>query len=178
MQIRCKYTPYGKVTLLNSTFGTTSIPSIGNTHFYTGRELDAETGLQLNRKRFYASHLGRWVTSDPIGYEGSRWNLYEYMMSRPIVLTDAFGLYPSPITVPTNDGCTVNQMTGERWCPPPKPPGPPGPILSWPTLDDVTTAYTTPCPPVDNCVEEAKAGYKKCKDKIAQDCDCASKPGL
>ena len=93
VQIRCKYTPYGKVTLLNSTFGTTAIPSIGNTHFYTGRELDAETGLQLNRHRFYANLLGRWATRDPILYDGGV-NLYGYVGGMPTFYADPNGMDP------------------------------------------------------------------------------------
>jgi RHS repeat-associated protein len=38
---------------------------IGNTHLYTGRERDPETGLQFNRFRPYGSHVGRWTTRDP-----------------------------------------------------------------------------------------------------------------
>ena len=29
---------------------------------------------------------------DPIGYEGSEWNLYEYVSSNPLESTDPFGL--------------------------------------------------------------------------------------
>ena len=45
-----------------------NLSDIANTHLHTGRERDPETGLQLNRHRYYASHLGRWLTRDPIGY--------------------------------------------------------------------------------------------------------------
>jgi hypothetical protein len=43
---------------------------------------------------FYASHMGRWVTRDPEEYQGSTFNLYEYVEGRPIVLTDSSGLMP------------------------------------------------------------------------------------
>lgn len=88
---RYNYTPYGEVTFLNSSFATISSSTIDNTHLYTGRERDPETGLQLNRHRYYASHLGRWLTWDPIGYLSSA-NLYEYVGTRPIDLLDPFGL--------------------------------------------------------------------------------------
>ncbi len=95
---RYGYTPYGQVTFLESDFDARSpqTSTIGNTHLYTGRELDPETGLQLNRKRYYALHLGRWLTRDPIGYVGSEWNLYEYVASRPINATDPDGLITPP----------------------------------------------------------------------------------
>lgn len=96
---RYSYSPYGEVTFLNSDYSTksTQATSIANTHLYTGRELDPETGLQLNRHRFYASWLGRWATRDPIGYEGSEWNLYEYLNSNAIGGVDPLGMkYGSP----------------------------------------------------------------------------------
>ena len=70
---RYSYTPYGEVTFLDQYFAqlSTQVSAIGNTHLYTGRERDPETGLQLNRHRYYASWLGRWLTRDPIGYDGS-----------------------------------------------------------------------------------------------------------
>ena len=90
---RYSYSPYGEVTFLNPDYSTNSsqATSIGNTHFFTGRERDAETGLQLNRHRFYSSWLGRWVNRDPADYAGSRWNLYEYVQSKPLAYVDAMG---------------------------------------------------------------------------------------
>lgn len=93
---RYSYSPYGQVTVLNPDFSLDSVggdglSDIGNTHLYTGRERDPETGLQLNRSRFYARHLGRWVTRDPIVYAGGP-NLYEYVLSRSPSSIDPFGL--------------------------------------------------------------------------------------
>jgi len=91
---RYDYSPYGQVTFLAANLAPlmTQATTIGNTHLYTVRELDSETGLQLNRNRFYASWLGRWVTRDPIGYNGGSSNLYEYGESTPIISTDQSGL--------------------------------------------------------------------------------------
>jgi RHS repeat-associated protein len=90
---RYNYTPYGEVTFLDQIFAplSTQASAIGNTHLYTGRERDPETGLQLNRHRYYASHLGRWLTRDPIGY-GEGANLYLYVHTRPTTSVDANGL--------------------------------------------------------------------------------------
>jgi len=49
--------------------------TVDNEFLFTGRRRDPETGLQLNRNRFYHQQLGRWVSRDPIGFEGG-WNLY------------------------------------------------------------------------------------------------------
>jgi uncharacterized protein RhaS with RHS repeats len=37
---------------------------------------------------------GRFLTRDPIGYEGSEWGLYEYVDSSPLVYVDPTGLDP------------------------------------------------------------------------------------
>jgi len=57
---------------------------------FTGRRTDPETGLQLNRNRFYHQQLGRWVSRDPIGYDGGI-NLYEYVGGRPVGRVDPTG---------------------------------------------------------------------------------------
>jgi len=90
---RYAYSPYGEVTFLDSNFANPSISSaIDNEHLYTGRRTDPETGLQLNRYRFYHQQLGRWVSWDPIGYWGRSTSLYEYTRSQPAHLVDPSGL--------------------------------------------------------------------------------------
>ena len=121
---RYSYSPYGEVTFLNPDYSTKSSQTtgIGNTHFFTGRELDSETGLQLNRMRFYASNLGSWITRDPIAeflqkilqslsgaeeqaefdvliqsrltdLRDDGTNLYRYIRSAPTTKTDPSGLW-------------------------------------------------------------------------------------
>ena len=65
---------------------------IANPYTFTGRRFDEETGLYYYRNRYYHAQLGRFVSRDPIGYEGSEWNLYEYVASNPLVATDPLGL--------------------------------------------------------------------------------------
>ena len=95
---RYAYTPYGEVTYLDASFGTRTSSQIGNEYLYTGRRLDPESGLQLNRYRYYHQQLGRWVSRDPIGYEGSEWSLYEYVQSHVPVSIDPIGLKDSCVT--------------------------------------------------------------------------------
>ena len=45
--------------------------TVGNPHLFTGRQLDPETGLYQYRHRYYDPQLGRFVSRDPIGYEGA-----------------------------------------------------------------------------------------------------------
>jgi len=91
---RYNYTPYGEVTVLDINFPAVSgnVSAISNDLLYTGRRSDPETGLQLNRNRFYASHLGRWVNRDPVGYAGQSMNLYEYVGGMPMRGLDPKGL--------------------------------------------------------------------------------------
>jgi RHS repeat-associated protein len=91
---RYAYTPYGEVTVLDANFGPDAdqISDIANVCLYTGRERDPETGLQLNRLRFYAAHIGRWLGRDPIEYSLNEYNLYQYVSCDPVSFTDPLGL--------------------------------------------------------------------------------------
>ena len=90
---RYSYTPYGTPTVLHPNFSVNANgTAIGNTHLYTGRDRDPETGLYHYRTRPNAAHLGRFTTRDWIEYEGSQWNLYEYVLNRPVTLVDPTGL--------------------------------------------------------------------------------------
>jgi RHS repeat-associated protein len=56
---------------------------------FTGRPLDASTGLQNNGARWYAD--GRWLSEDPIGFFGGTANLYEYVGNAPTMYVDPDG---------------------------------------------------------------------------------------
>ncbi len=90
---RYVYSPYGVVTIYDATWtGTRSESSYANVTLYTGRELDAETGLYYCRNRYYGAQLGRFVSRDPIGYEAGDVSLYRYVQSVPTVYVDPAGL--------------------------------------------------------------------------------------
>ena len=57
---RYAYTPYGEATVLDADFSVDAdgISDISNELLYTGRRLDPETGLQLNRIGSTTSSLG------------------------------------------------------------------------------------------------------------------------
>jgi RHS repeat-associated protein len=58
---------------------------------YTGREWDEETALHFYRARHYEPTLGRFLSSDPIGFDGGL-NFYAYVLANPTNWTDPFGL--------------------------------------------------------------------------------------
>jgi RHS repeat-associated protein len=76
--------------------------SLGNPYTFTGRELDRETGLLVYRARVYDPAFGRFLTRDPIAYEGDGMNLYEYVSSAPTRWMDPTGLDETD-TVPLKD---------------------------------------------------------------------------
>ncbi len=73
-------------------FGNVTSGSASTRYTYTGRELDSETGLMYYRARWYDPQLGRFVSEDPIGFEGGDVNLYAYVENEPLNFGDPRGL--------------------------------------------------------------------------------------
>jgi RHS repeat-associated protein len=77
------YDSYGKLT---ASTGTTTNP-----FRYTGRELDAETGIYEYRARYYDAQIGRFISEDPIRFQAGT-GFYEYVFNNPLLWTDPRGL--------------------------------------------------------------------------------------
>ncbi|MGV1099323.1 RHS repeat-associated core domain-containing protein [Thiovibrio sp. JS02] len=58
---------------------------------YTAREWDQETGLYFYRARYYDPQVGRFISKDPIGFEGGV-NAYAYVKGNPVNAVDPRGL--------------------------------------------------------------------------------------
>jgi RHS repeat-associated protein len=62
-----------------------------NRFMFTGREYDKETGLYYYRARYYNPQIGRFLQTDPVGYEaGINW--YRYCVNNPLNCVDPQGL--------------------------------------------------------------------------------------
>ena len=72
-------------------------PANGDRFKWTSRELDAETGLQYNRARYYDPKTGRWISQDSAGFAAGDPNLYRYVDNSTPNGTDPSGLFgPGP----------------------------------------------------------------------------------
>jgi len=71
---------------------TTSSGSLINPFQYTARELDSETGLYFLRARYYNQSTGRFVSEDPVGFDGDAVDFFAYANENPTNVTDPFGL--------------------------------------------------------------------------------------
>jgi RHS repeat-associated protein len=71
-----------------------STGSTTNPFRYVGRlgyYFDEETDDYYVRARHYDPATARWVSEDPIGYDGGQWNLHEYILGNPIEFSDPSG---------------------------------------------------------------------------------------
>ena len=91
---RHDYLPYGE-EWCGSTVCSSVTP--GQPKRFTGKERDAETGLDYFGARYYGSKIGRFTTVDPTMnikanlFEPQRWNRYAYVTNNPLRFTDPDG---------------------------------------------------------------------------------------
>ena len=89
---RYAYTAYGQPTFLNASATVQTSSAAGNRYTYTAREWDATLGLHHFRARWMSGLTGRFLTRDPIGFDGGEWSLYEFCGSMPLFKSDPTGL--------------------------------------------------------------------------------------
>jgi RHS repeat-associated protein len=101
-----KYAVFGQTAIYNAKGHLVAASQVGNIYFFTGRQLDSESGLYFYRARMYSPALGRFMQTDPVGY-GAGMNLYLYCGNNPILLVDPYGLCSS-----SSNWDTVGKIVG------------------------------------------------------------------
>ena len=88
---RYAYSAYGTPTITDGAGAVQTVSSEGNRYLYTGREWDEGLSLYHYRARMYDSEGGRFCSRDPIGFEGSKWLLHEFLDGNPTNRLDPDG---------------------------------------------------------------------------------------
>jgi len=84
---RYAYTPYGQIV--------GKAESVPQPFQYVGQSgvMAEPNGFYYMRARYYDPEVGRFVSEDPIGFEGGDVNLYAYVQNNPVNRVDPTGLY-------------------------------------------------------------------------------------
>ena len=95
------YDSFGKLTA--------STGSLVNPFRYTARESDTETGLYYYRARYYDQGAGRFLSEDPLDFDGDGINFYSYVANGPTNYDDPWGFCRilfngSMISIEANNG--------------------------------------------------------------------------
>jgi RHS repeat-associated protein len=121
---RYVYAPYGERTVLHSDFTpvASNLSLFGVDEGHQGLTADAETGLVQNRHRYLHVTLGRFTSTDPLGYADGL-NHFRYVRGNPLVWLDPAGLFPGPVDAnnqplgaptPPGAGGTWRARTGDE----------------------------------------------------------------
>lgn len=84
--LNCEYLPYGEFSTKEGVNATN--------YYFTGKELDDETGLIYFGARYYDPQLGRFITADPtiqFPYNLQSLNRYSYCLGNPLRYIDPSG---------------------------------------------------------------------------------------
>lgn len=91
VQERYGYNAFGQGRVMDGSFASRTTSLYTWETMYGGYRWDSETGFYQVRNRYLHPTLGRWLTRDPIGYQGGI-NLYAYVENRSLNRVDYFGL--------------------------------------------------------------------------------------
>ncbi len=83
-------------------------------YIFQGREFDAETGLYYFRARSYDPALGRFISTDPMGFTAGDANLYRFVKNNPANDRDPSGL-ESTSTQQSSTSSSSSGQSGGVW---------------------------------------------------------------
>ncbi len=83
----CRYKSFGERVFLFE------LGSLHQTYTFTSREYDSESGFYYYRARYYDPKAGRFISRDPIGFQGWDTNLFRYVGNNPVNWSDPLGLF-------------------------------------------------------------------------------------
>lgn len=84
-----RHTAFGEERIYNK--NGTQIDTAINPWRFLSKRVDEESSFVYFGRRYYSPREGRWITADPIGFEGGP-NLYAYVLNNPITHFDLYGL--------------------------------------------------------------------------------------
>ncbi len=108
-----EYSVYGEVAVEDANHP--------NPYMFAGVRYDIEIGLYYNRERYYNPFMGRFLQTDPVGYEDGM-NIYAYCNNNPLVFVDPSGTSFDPANLVIPGGYWANKL---------KKPAYPGNWTSW-----------------------------------------------
>jgi RHS repeat-associated protein len=109
-----------------------SAPDATEQHF-TGKERDAESGLDYFKYRMYASSMGRWTSPDPGWFlefnlaNPQSLNMYAYVHNNPLSFVDPLGLQAAPTATCSSLLCWLKHLFHGGGGPTPSPAPKPAP---------------------------------------------------
>jgi RHS repeat-associated protein len=88
---RYKYSLFGMPTFMDASGNVIPKSTIGNNILFQGREYEPETNFYYYRFRHLDPIMGRFLQTDPMGYQDSL-NLYQAFNQNPVNFLDPYGL--------------------------------------------------------------------------------------
>lgn len=86
-----RFGAFGEETIYGGWGYVRSSSPVGNPWRFSSKRTDPETGLVNYGRRYYDPSVGRWLTTDPLGYKAGP-NLYAYVNNSPLAHFDLYGL--------------------------------------------------------------------------------------
>lgn len=128
-----------------------SMGGVTNPFQYAGREFDPETGLYLNRARYYDEGVGRFVSEDPARFRGGS-DFYRYTHNDPINRTDPDGLGAAECTKALLQWALAYSAVQRR-------------LDAFVMTGDMDPGH-------EQALEEALNHLKNAQDEVARKCNC------